>query len=95
MNGKDFLDELAQRTGYAEKDVAQLVATLVNVITEKLQEGEAVALQDFGTLEVEKQMESIFVNHSTGQRFLVPPRLSLRFTPDPNLGNRLNKPEHE
>lgn len=95
MNGKDFFDELARRTGYTGEDAARLATSLVDVMAEELQEGKSVDLQDFGTFEVEKQMESVIINPSTGRRFLVPPKLHLRFSPDPEFGNKMKKPSDD
>lgn len=76
---------MARRLGYTHKDASQLVASVVDIMTQELQEGRAVALQGFGTFEVKKKLERIVVNPVTGQRMLVPPKLCLNFKPSQAL----------
>ena len=81
MNNKEFIAELAQRTGYTQAD------------TQKLVNGENVAMTGFGTFEVKKRLERVVVNPSTGQRMLVPPKLVLGFKPITALKERLKSGE--
>ena len=90
MNSKEFVGELSHRLGYTNKDAAQLVASVVSILTNELQEGKAVALQGFGTFEVKKKLERIVVNPVSGQRMLVPPKLTLGFRPSQVLKDKLN-----
>ena len=81
MNSKEFTGELSRRLGYTNKDAAVLVASLVDIMAQELQE--------FGTFEVKKKMERIVVNPVTRQRLLVPPKLSLTFKPCPALKGKV------
>lgn len=73
MNNKELTGELARRLGYTNKDAAQLVASMVAIMGEELQEGKTLTFQGFGTFEVKKKLERIVVNPATRQRLLVPP----------------------
>ena len=81
MNHKELTGELAQRLGYSDKNAAQLIATMVAIMGEQLQEGKTLSFADFGIFKVEKKLEHITVNPLTKQRFLVPPQLILTFKP--------------
>lgn len=81
MNNKEFVGELSRSLGYTNKDATQLVASLVDIMAQELQEGKVVAIDGFGRFEVKKRLERIIVNPMTKQRLLVPPKLVLAFTP--------------
>ena len=73
MNNKEFLAELAERTGYAPRDAQRL----------------AILVPNFGVFETKKKMERVMVNPSTGQRMLVPPKLVLNFKPNQTWRDKL------
>ena len=75
MTNKDFIAELAQRTGYSPEDTQRM--------------DESVLVPTFGTFEVKKKLERVMVNPSTGQRMLVPPKLVLNFKPNVNWKERV------
>ena len=93
MNSKEFVGELSRRLGYTNKDATQLVASVVSILTAELQDGKTVSLQGFGNFEVKKKMERIVVNPVSGQRMLVPPKLTLGFRPSQVLKDKLNNKE--
>ena len=85
MNNKEFVAELARRTGYTNKDTAQLISSVLGVMTQELQEGKSISLQGFGTFEVKKKLERISINPATQQRMLIPPKLVLTYKPSITL----------
>ena len=82
MNNKDFIAELADRTGYSIEDAQQMVDIVIETMGDHFLEDDSVLIPNFGTFEVKKKMERIMVNPSTGQRMLVPPKLVLNFKPN-------------
>jgi DNA-binding protein HU-beta/integration host factor subunit alpha len=82
MNNKEFIAELAERTGYTAKDTQKLATNLINAMADAFQEDNAVLVPNFGVFETKKKMERVMVNPSTGQRMLVPPKLVLGFKPN-------------
>ncbi len=82
MNNKEFISELAQRTGRKSAETQAMVNTILDVMSDSFQEGNNVLLPNFGAFEVKKKMERIMVSPSTGQRMLVPPKLTLAFRPN-------------
>ena len=82
MNNKEFIAELASRTGFSAKDTQTLVNNIVNAMGDAFQEDNTVLVPNFGVFETKKKMERIMVNPGTGQRMLVPPKLVLNFKPN-------------
>lgn len=81
MNNKEFIAELAQQSGYSQEDTQRLVRKVIDAMIAQFEEGEVVAIPNFGTFEVKKRMERVVVNPTTKKRQLVPPKLVLTFRP--------------
>lgn len=79
MNNKDYISELAHRTGYTKTMTQRLVNDVVAAMSDSLLEGDAVSVAGFGTFEVKKKLERIMTNPNTGARMLVPPKLVVNF----------------
>lgn len=89
MNNKEFLAELAERTGYAPRDAQRLVNNLIDAMGDAFQEGDAILVPNFGVFETKKKMERVFLNPATNQRLLVPPKLVLSFKPNQTWKDKL------
>ena len=89
MNNKQFLTELAQRMGYSVPDTQKMMYQLVDAMADSFLEGNTIAVQNFGNFEVKKRLERIIVNPTTGQRMLVPPKLTLGFKISPTWKDKL------
>ena len=89
MNNKEFIAELASRTGFSAKDTQTLVNNIVNAMGDAFQEDNSVLVPNFGVFETKKKMERIMVNPASGQRMLVPPKLVLNFKPNQTLKEKL------
>ena len=81
MNNKEFVAELAQQTGYTQDDTQKLVRKVIDAMITEFEDGEVVAIPNFGTFEVKKRMERVVVNPTTKKRQLVPPKFVLGFRP--------------
>lgn len=91
MNNKDFISVLAQKSRFTTRATQQLVDGLIAELSGQLEEGESVAVPNFGSFEVKKKLERVFVNPSTGQRMMVPPKLVINFRPSKNLKGELRE----
>lgn len=89
MNNKDFITELADRTGFSVEDAQQMVDIIIETMGDHFLEDDSVLIPNFGTFEVKKKMERIMVNPATGQRMLVPPKLVLNFKPNVSWKERV------
>ena len=85
MNNKEFISELSKRMGYSNKDATQFVSSVLNVMSQELQDGKSVVIQGFGSIDVKKKLERISVNPVTRQRMLIPPKLVLSYKPSITL----------
>lgn len=75
--------------GYTAQDTQKMVYQVVDAMVESFQEGNVVTMQNFGSFEVKKKLERIIVNPTTGQRMLVPPKLTLNFKISPTWKDKL------
>ncbi len=89
MNNKEFIAELASRTGFTQEDTQKLVHNVIDSMTSQFENGEAVGIPGFGTFEVKKRMERVVVNPSTQKRMLVPPKLVVGFRPVASVKQKL------
>jgi DNA-binding protein HU-beta/integration host factor subunit alpha len=89
MNNKDFITELADRSGYSAEETQRMVDLVIETMGDHFQNDDIVQIPSFGTFEVKKKMERIMVNPSTGQRMLVPPKLVLSFKPNVSWKERV------
>lgn len=89
MNNKEYIAELAQRSGYSSDDAQKLVNRVVETMSDSFQNDDAVVVPTFGSFEVKKKLERVMVNPSTGQRMLVPPKLVLTFKPNISWKERI------
>lgn len=81
MNNKDFISSISSETGYTVADTQKMVNMVIDYMTDNFQDGNAVAIPNFGIFDVKKKLERVMVNPSTQQRMLVPPKLVLNFKP--------------
>lgn len=89
MNNKDYILELANRTGRSQEDTQRMVNTVIEAMGDHFQEDDSILVPNFGTFEVKKKLERIMVNPSTGQRMLIPPKLVLNFKPNSGWKERV------
>ena len=89
MNNKEFIAELASRTGFSAKNTQTLVNNIINAMGDAFQEDNTVLVPNFGVFETTKKLERIMVNPGSGQRMLVPPKLVLNFKPTQTLKEKL------
>lgn len=86
---------MAAKTGYTQADAQQMVRTIVAEMSSRLEEGDTIQINNFGTFEVKKRLERIVVNPATQQRMLVPPKLILNFRPVASIKENLKKSQNE
>lgn len=89
MNNKDFINRISSRLEMSAKDVQRLTNVFITEMAEKLDEGNTLTIQGFGSFEVKKKLERIVINPTTKQRMLVPPKLVLSYKPSPILKDKL------
>ena len=93
MNNKEFIAQLATKTGFTQTDTQQMVRTLISEMKLHLEDGDTIQINGFGSFEVKKRLERIVVTPGTQQRMLVPPKLVLNFKPKASIKENLKKPQ--
>lgn len=91
MNNKEFIAKLAQNCGYSQEQTQDFVQCLTEEMAITFDSGEPIVVPSFGTFEIKKRMERIFVNPSTGKKMMAPPKLILNFRPTPSVKEQLKK----
>lgn len=84
MNKKELVDAALARAGAAglpRKEAEFLLNTLLDVIKEKVVEGEEVTLKDFGTFTRLVRQARRGVNPATGDEMLISERVLPKFRP--------------
>ena len=89
MNNKQFIAELAKRMGYTAQDTQKMMYQVIDAMADSFLEGNSVGVLNFDSFEVKKKMERVIVNPTTGQRMLVPPKLTLGFKISPVWKDKL------
>lgn len=89
MNNKEYISELALRTGYSQEETQKLVRRIIDTMITVFENGDTVNIPNFGTFEVKKRMERVVVNPVTKKRQLVPPKMVLSFHPVASMKEKL------
>lgn len=89
MNNKDFINRISTRMELNTKEAQRLTNVFISELAEKLDEGNTLTIQGFGSFEVKKKLERVVINPTTKQRMLVPPKLVLSYKPSPILKDKL------
>lgn len=91
MNNKEFITALSKKTGNSKDKTQKLVNAVISAMADTFDGGDNVTISNFGTFEPKKRMERIFVNPSTGQRMLVPPKIVLGFKASAQVRDNIRK----
>ena len=57
MNNKEFIAQLATKTGFTQTDTQQMVRTLISEMKLHLEDGDTIQINGFGSFEVKKRLE--------------------------------------
>ena len=85
MNKSEWIAAVAETAGTSKKDTEQLLNVALDLIAEKLSQGERVQLSNFGTFEFREHQARVARNPRTGQTVEIPARMMLAFRPSPAL----------
>ncbi|MBR6980458.1 MAG: HU family DNA-binding protein [Prevotella sp.] len=80
-----LITDLARNAGGTKEVARQYAATIVKWVVRQVAEEGCLVVNDFGKFLVEKHMEYVYLDIATKKRWLVPPRLSIKFIPAPLL----------
>ncbi|MGV6859459.1 MAG: HU family DNA-binding protein [bacterium] len=67
MNKSEFVEKVAEATGFTKADAAKAVDAVVESVTDALKEGESISLVGFGTFAVKRREARTGRNPRTGE----------------------------
>ena len=79
-----------QEVGLSRNESADLLETVLNLMTKSLVEGESVKISSFGSFSVRQKGQRIGRNPKTGEEVPILPRKVLVFRPSQVLKSRIN-----
>ncbi len=91
MNNKEFIAALSKKTGTSKENTQKMVNAVIAAMSDTFDGGESVTISNFGIFEPKKRLERIFVNPTSGQRMLVPPKIVLNFRPSAQVKEDIKK----
>lgn len=89
MDTKVALDLISSKSGISRETTASMLSALTEIVGEECAQLNSIAIPGFGTFEPKKKLERIAVHPSSGQRMLVPPKISLSFRPSALLKQKV------
>lgn len=90
MNHSQVISELCNRTGWDEQESSAQLSLLLQKMYGQWMEGNSIHIQNFGSFEINKEMEYIAINPLTRQRMLFPPKLQLVFRAENTQGGDMD-----
>ncbi len=90
MAGKaEFVNRIAELTGYPKTHVAQCYEKVFELIAEELSKGEKVSIAGFGIFQVSERAARQGRNPATGETITIAASKTVRFKPAKNLKESL------
>lgn len=90
MTKSDIVEAIHQRVGFSKKRSSEVVALVLDLIKEALEEGEKVKISGFGNFELRRKDPRKGRNPQTGEEIVITERQVLTFKPSQVLKDRLN-----
>ena len=91
MNKKELVDVLSEKVGFSKKDTMEFVDSFIELVSDKLAEGEDVKLVGFGTFTVSSREARKGVNPQTKKEIKIPARKVPKFKPGNDLKEKVHK----
>lgn len=79
MNKGEFVDALAEKTGFTKVDARKSLDACKKIISEALENNEEVMLTGFGKWEPRTRKATERINPQTGEKFQVPSKVVPKF----------------
>ena len=85
----DLCDAVHREVGLSRNESAELVESVLDLVSDSLVEGETVKISSFGTFSVRDKNERIGRNPKTGEEVPITPRRVLSFRPSHLMKDRV------
>ena len=86
----DIAEKIYEEIGISRKDCADMLDSIINIITQELVSGNDVKLSSFGSLYLRHKTPRIGRNPKTGVEAAISARTVLSFKPSSNLRKAIN-----
>lgn len=83
MTHNGLIEELAQRLNWTQERVGEVLESTVQIINEKINDGDYVSLQGLGVFDTIMEHEYIYTEND--DRYLVPPEIKVTFKPSSSI----------
>ena len=90
MTKAELMEEVAKNSDLTKKDAEVIVQTVLDSISESLQEGEKVELRGFGSFRLRQRSSRMGRNPKTGDKVDVPAKKIPYFQPGKELKELIN-----
>ena len=91
MTKADLINALIEKTGLLKKECAQLVESIFELMSAKLESGEQVKIAGFGLFDVKVKKVRRGRNPQTGEQLEISSRKVLKFKPSPIMKKRMEQ----
>lgn len=91
MNKMELAKRMSQRLSLPYKVVVYILDTLNAELAEALREKERLVMKGFGTYSLWKQAGRQGCNPKNGKKYMIAPRISVKFKPGKGLLDQLNE----
>ena len=90
MNRAELIVALAEKSGLSKQKAKKVLASYMEIVTEKMSNNEEVVLIGFGTLIPRPQTSRLARNPKTGEPVMIKPRTTVKFKPGKFLLEAMN-----
>lgn len=91
MNKEELIQEIAKKTKLPQKQVGEVLGSLVEVIEKTVAKGKKVTLVGFGTFEARKRAARTGRNPQTGKELKIPAKTVPAFSAGKKFKDAVNK----
>ena len=90
MTKADMIDAICEEIGFSKRESAKIVENMLDIIKERLENGENVMLSGFGSFNIQHKRARVGRNPQTGEDITISARRVLSFKPSNVLREQLN-----
>ena len=91
MNKEELVQEIAKKAKVTQKEAAEVLSTLIEVVEKTVSKGKKVTLVGFGTFEARKRAARTGRNPQTGKEIKIPAKTVPAFTAGKKFRELVNK----
>ncbi|GBE14681.1 MAG TPA: integration host factor subunit alpha [Proteobacteria bacterium] len=90
MTKADIVEKVHERTGFSKKESSEAVAAILEILKEKLENGQKVKLSGFGNFVIRRKDVRKGRNPKTGEEMEISARKVMSFKPSQKLKDYIN-----